>query len=162
MKFSKLILSIFFFLLIINNISSKSQDYARHIELSLLFYECQRSGPLPNTNRIYWRHDSMLDAGADNNVDLTGGYYDAGDNVKFNFPQAFTLTLLAWSGITFAEGYTKSKQMDYLLDAVKWGTDYLIKCHTSKDELYVQVGNGQTDHTYWLPPEYITSKCPRF
>ena len=66
-------------------ISTKSQDYARHIELSLLFYECQRSGPLPKTNRIYWRHDSMVDAGKDVNLDLTGGYYDAGDNVKFNF-----------------------------------------------------------------------------
>jgi len=45
---------------------AKSQDYARHIELSLLFYEAQRSGKLPENNRIYWRHDSMLDAGADN------------------------------------------------------------------------------------------------
>ena len=43
-------------------IESKSQDYARHLELSFLFYEAQRSGPLPATNRIYWRHDSMLDA----------------------------------------------------------------------------------------------------
>ena len=32
-------------------IESKSQDYARHLELSLLFYECQRSGPLPKNNR---------------------------------------------------------------------------------------------------------------
>ena len=103
MKFFKLILSISL-LLLLDNVYPKSQDYSRHLELSLLFYECQRSGPLPKTNRIYWRHDSMVDAGADNNVDLTGGYYDAGDNVKFNFPQAFTLTMLAWSGITFAEG----------------------------------------------------------
>jgi len=44
---------------------AKSQDYARHIELSLLFYEAQRSGKLPENNRIYWRHDSMLDAGSD-------------------------------------------------------------------------------------------------
>jgi hypothetical protein len=152
---------VFFFFLLIN-ISAKSQDYARHIELSLLFYECQRSGPLPKTNRIYWRHDSMLDAGADNGVDLTGGYYDAGDNVKFNFPQAFTITMLAWSGITFADGYKKAGQMDYLLDAVKWGTDYFIKCHTGKDELYVQVGSGQTDHTYWTPPEYITYEYPSY
>ena len=161
MNFSK-ILSFITFLLLILNVCSKSQDYSRHLELSLLFYECQRSGPLPKTNRIYWRHDSMLDAGADNGVDLTGGYYDAGDNVKFNFPQAFSLTMLAWSGITFADGYTKSGQMEYLLDAVKWGTDYLIKCHTSKDELYVQVGNGQVDHTYWLPPEYITYDYPSY
>ena len=53
--------------------SLKSQDYARHLELSLLFYECQRSGPLPKTNRIYWRHDSMVDAGKDVGVDLSGG-----------------------------------------------------------------------------------------
>ena len=32
---------------LILEISTKSQDYARHIELSILFYECQRSGPLP-------------------------------------------------------------------------------------------------------------------
>ena len=125
----------FLFLIFLNllfSVVSKSQDYARHIELSLLFYECQRSGPLPKTNRIYWRHDSMLDAGADAGVDLTGGYYDAGDNVKFNFPQAAAMTLLAWSGIEFAEGYKKSGQFEYLLDAVKWGTDYFIKCHSEK------------------------------
>ena len=161
MNYSK-ILSFITFLILILNISSKSQDYSRHIELTLLFFECQRSGPLPKTNRIFWRHDSMLDAGADNGVDLTGGYYDAGDNVKFNFPQAFTLTMLSWSGITFEDGYTKSDQFEYLLDTVKWGTDYLIKCHTSKDELYVQVGNGQIDHTYWLPPEYITYDYPSY
>jgi hypothetical protein len=161
MKYCQLLSFVCFIFLLIN-ISAKSQDYARHIELSLLFYECQRSGPLPKTNRIYWRHDSMLDAGADNGVDLTGGYYDAGDNVKFNFPQAFTITMLAWSGITFADGYKKAGQMDYLLDAVKWGTDYFIKCHTGKDELYVQVGSGQTDHTYWTPPEYITYEYPSY
>ena len=31
-------------------------------------------------------NDRMIDAGSDVNVDLTGGYYDGGDNVKFNFP----------------------------------------------------------------------------
>ena len=72
-----LLLKILSLFLLINFIVSKSQDYSRHIELSLLFYECQRSGPLPKTNRIFWRHDSMLDAGADVGLDLTGGYYNA-------------------------------------------------------------------------------------
>ena len=148
--------------LLLINISSKSQDYARHIELSLLFYECQRSGPLPKTNRIFWRHDSLVDAGSDVGVDLTGGYYDAGDNVKFNFPGASALTLLAWSGIDFAEGYKKAGQWDYYLDTIKWGADYFMKCHSGKDELYVQVGNGQTDHQYWYPPEYIQYDVPSY
>ena len=54
----------------------------------------------------------MIDAGADNGVDLTGGYYDAGDNVKFNFPMASAMTLLAWSGIEFGDGYKKAGQFD--------------------------------------------------
>ena len=155
-------LIIVFLTILLKEISSKSQDYARHIELSLLFYECQRSGPLPKTNRIYWRHDSMVDAGKDVGLDLTGGYYDAGDNVKFNFPQASALTLIAWSGIEFAEGYKKAGQWDQLLEMVKWGTDYLLKCHSGKNELYVQVGDGMVDHGHWYPPEYIDYDYPSF
>ncbi|ORX57760.1 cellulase Cel9A precursor [Piromyces finnis] len=141
---------------------AKSQDYARHIELSLLFYEAQRSGKLPENNRVYWRHDSLLDAGADNGVDLTGGYYDAGDNVKFNFPGAAALTLLAWSGIDYADGYKEAGQWDYILDAVRWGADYFVKCHTGKNELYVQVGKGATDHGFWYPPEYVQYDHPSY
>ena len=126
---------------------NKSTDYARHLELSLLFYEAQRSGPLPETNRIYWRHDSMLDAGKEEGVDLTGGYYDAGDNCKFNFPGAGALTLIAWSGIEFKEGYEKANQYKYMLDMVKWGADYFIKCHAEKEVLYIQVGDGRLDHS---------------
>ena len=139
-------LKLVFLASLILGITSKSQDYGRHIELSLLFYECQRSGPLPKNNRIFWRHDSMVDAGADVGLDLTGGYYDAGDNVKFNFPQAAALTLIAWSGIEFADGYKKAGQWDQLLEMVKWGTDYFVKCHSAKNELYVQVGDGMIDH----------------
>ena len=45
---------------------------------SLYFYEEQRSGKLPSTNRVPWRNDSALDDGKDVELDLTGGYYDAG------------------------------------------------------------------------------------
>lgn len=44
--------------------------------MSLLFYEAQRSGELPEDQRIQWRGDSALTDGQDNGVDLTGGYYD--------------------------------------------------------------------------------------
>ena len=104
----------------------------------------------------------MLDAGKDHGVDLTGGYYDAGDNVKFNFPAAGAMTLLAWSGVEFAEGYKKAEQWKYILEAVKWGTDYFIKCHTAKNELYGQVGDGTIDHSHWYPPEYINYNYPSY
>ena len=50
--------------------------FAEAIDKSLLFYEAQRSGPLPDNMRIDWRKDSALDDGNDVNKDLTGGYYD--------------------------------------------------------------------------------------
>ena len=45
---------------------------------TIYFYEAQRSGKLPKTNRVKWRNDSAVNDGADAGVDLSGGYYDAG------------------------------------------------------------------------------------
>lgn len=58
-------------------------------------------------------------------VDLSGGYYDAGDNVKFGLPLAFTTTMLAWSVIEF--GALMHGQLQHAKAAIKWSTDYLIK-----------------------------------
>lgn len=43
---------------------------------SILFFEAQRSGDLPADNRVPWRFDSTLNDGKDQNVDLTGGWFD--------------------------------------------------------------------------------------
>ena len=64
-----------------------------------MFYEFQRSGILPDDQRDNWRGDSGLKDGSDVGVDLTGGWYDAGDHVKFNLPMSYTSTMLAWSAI---------------------------------------------------------------
>ena len=56
----------------------------------------QRAGRQPDNNRIPWRGDSAMDDGCDVGVDLTGGWYDAGDFVKFNFPMSYSVTTLAW------------------------------------------------------------------
>ena len=52
---------------------------------------------------------------------------------------AYAMTILAWGGIAYPEGYTNSGQTGYLLDAVKWGTDFFIKAHVSPNVLYGQV-----------------------
>jgi hypothetical protein len=43
----------------------------------LYFYDAQRSGKLPASNRVPWRNDSLVDDGS-GSVDLSGGFYDAG------------------------------------------------------------------------------------
>ncbi|AQK75436.1 Endoglucanase 15 [Zea mays] len=59
-------------------------DYKDALSKTIIFLEAQRSGKLPRSNRVKWRGDSGLDDGKLANVDLTGGYYDAGDNVNPN------------------------------------------------------------------------------
>lgn len=53
-------------------------DYAQALGMSWLFYEAQRSGPLPATNRILYRGDSALSDAAPDGTPMTGGWYDAG------------------------------------------------------------------------------------
>ena len=48
---------------------------------SILFYEAQRSGKLPDNNRIPWRGDSALNDQGANGEDLTGGWYDGKQTV---------------------------------------------------------------------------------
>lgn len=50
---------------------------------TLYFYDVQRSGKLPSTNRVPWRNDSTLSDGQDAGVDLSGGYFDAGGALFF-------------------------------------------------------------------------------
>jgi len=142
--------------------NSLTDDYAEVLRLSNLFYEAQRSGKLPADNRVPWRGDSAVNDGSDVGVDLEGGYYDAGDDVKFGFPAAQAMTTLAWGGVAYKAGYQSAGEWENLLAAVKWGTDYFIKCHTSDTEFYGQVGDGNADHGWWGRPEDMTMYRPSF
>ena len=102
-------------------------NYAGVLRASLLFYEAQRSGKLPADNRVSWRGDSMLSDKGEKGEDLTGGYFDAGDYVKFGFPMAGFTTLLAWGAIDYEDAYVMSGELDHVRQAIRWSTDYFIK-----------------------------------
>lgn len=72
-------------------------------------------------------------------VNLVGGYYDAGDNVKFGWPMAFAVTLLSWTATEYQREIAAANQLWYLRSAIKWGTDFLLRAHTSPTTLYTQV-----------------------
>jgi endoglucanase len=150
-------------------VAAQSFNYAEALQKSLFFYEAQRSGPLPASNRVNWRGDSGLADGSDVGRNLTGGWYDAGDHVKFGLPMAATATVLAWSIVEHRDGYVDSGQLDEALANLRWATDYFVRAHTAPNELYGQIGQGGADHAWWGPaevmqmarPSYrITSTCP--
>ena len=144
-------------------------NYAEALQDSMLFYESQRSGPLPADNRVLWRGPSDLTDGSDHGLDLTGGYHDAGDEVKFGLPEAYSMTALAWGAIDDKAGYQKAGQWQYVERNLRWGDDYIIKAHPSAHVFYGQVGDGSSDHSFWGPaevnpeprPSYaVTESCP--
>ncbi|KAJ0430791.1 putative cellulase [Helianthus annuus] len=140
-----------FTLLLIFSTSVTAHDYSDALRKCILFFEGQRSGRLPPDQRVTWRSHSAVHDGASAGVDLRGGYYDAGDNIKFNFPMAFTTTMLAWSVIDF--GRLMGAELGNAIRAVKWGTDYLLKATATDGVVYVQVGDPLSDHNCWERPE---------
>ncbi len=147
-----------------NSSGTGNFPYGEALQKNFLFYEANRSGPLPENNRLEWRSDSTLNDGADVGKDLTGGYFDAGDHLKFIQPTAFATTLLSWSGVDYKEAYAQSGQLEELLETVKWATDYLLKSHesngSSTTRLWVQVGD-ENDHNFWIPPELVEQSMNR-
>ncbi|KAI6130517.1 glycoside hydrolase family 9 protein [Pisolithus croceorrhizus] len=108
----------------------------------LFFYEAQRSGKLPSTNRVKWRNDSALTDGEDVKLDLTGGYYDAGDYIKCTFPLQI--------------------QTPYLDDMLRWSLDWLIKAHPSNDTLFVQIADTNLTNAYWGGDQNIPEPRPSY
>src|SRR5262245_42174005 len=59
-------------------------NYGEALQKSFLFYEAQVSGHKEPWNRVGWRGDSTLNdgkgPGGSSTLDLSGGWYDAGDH----------------------------------------------------------------------------------
>ena len=136
-------------------------NYGEALQKAILFYEFQMSGKLPDNMRTNWRGDSCLQDGSDVGLDLTGGWFDAGDHVKFNLPMAYTAAMLAWAVYEEKDAFVKSGQLKYILDEIKWATDYFIKCHPEPDVYYYQVGDGDIDHMWWGPAEVVHLRTKR-
>uniref|UniRef100_A0A0V0IMN5 Endoglucanase n=1 Tax=Solanum chacoense TaxID=4108 RepID=A0A0V0IMN5_SOLCH len=70
---------------------------------------------------------------------------------------AFTVTMLSWSILEYGRQMAASGELTHAMDAVKWGTDYLLKAHPEPYVLYGEVGDGNTDHYCWQRPEDMTT-----
>lgn len=131
-------------------------NYAEALQKAVWFYDAQRLGDLPATNRVSWRADSFLSDGQDVNMNLTGGFADAGDTIKATFPLSHSLTTLAWSIVDNPQGYTTAGQSANLLSNLRWGMDYLIRAHPAANRLVAEIGDPNEDHKIWAAAELQT------
>jgi endoglucanase len=145
-------------------------NYATMLARSIMFYDANWCGNnITGNNRFNWRGDCHVNDGADVTLstgetiwlDARGGYHDAGDHIKFGITNAYAASTLGWGFYEFREEYEETGQDVWILRAIKWATDYFIKCHPEPNTFLYHVGSGD-DHNFWGPPELqLDSRSPR-
>ena len=111
---------------------------------------------------MLWRGDAGLKDGCDVGTPLYGGWFDAGDHVKFGFPMAWTVTVLGWGMIDYSAQYKAAGEWSNGLDMLRWTLEFFIRAHPEKYVFYGQVGDGYADHGFWGRPEDMTMSRPSF
>ncbi|KAG0004983.1 hypothetical protein BGZ79_007415, partial [Entomortierella chlamydospora] len=142
--------------------SFPDSEYVKLLDYTLLFYEAQRAGRLPANQRVTWRNNSVLTDGQDVGLDLSAGYFDAGDYIKFIFPLTFSLTETCYGALQYWDGYQLANQTVYLDRTIRWGMDWLIKAHPNNNTLIAQVGISTVDNNYWGPDTNIPLPRPSY
>ncbi len=193
MKFKKtMFLSLFvFFIAAAGQLNAQSVyvNFAEALQKSLYFYDAEKCN-LATPSRLEWRgachmrdlemplnststnmsdafisaNKAALDPDGNGTLDLSGGYHDAGDHVKFGLPQGYTASTLGWGLYEFKQSYIDIGEYDHMIDLLKYFTDYFLRCTFTNSAGNVvafcyQVGDGAADHVCWCPAElwYVLS-----
>ncbi|MBN1697601.1 MAG: glycoside hydrolase family 9 protein, partial [Spirochaetales bacterium] len=136
-------------------------DYHDALEKGLWFFDANKCGPDAGRDNVFssWR-GACHTGDADGSINLTGGYHDAGDHVKFGLPQFWTASVLGWTYYEYTSVFDNAGITDKMLSTLKYFTDFILACHPDRNTLYYEVGEGNADHGYWGPPENQTGSRP--
>jgi len=90
-------------------------------------------------------------------VDALGGWYDAGDQIKFTLNQAATSYHLLYAyrlkPAYFATEHSTSGLPD-VLDEARHGLEFLMRVHPDRDTFIIQVGNAEDHNQGMRLPEH--------
>ena len=148
--------TLLFFTFIYSNHLFAQHDYAKAQHLSTYFLGAQRCGDTKS-----WIHGACHKTdGQPVGKDLTGGWHDCGDYIKFHHTGPYTVIMNLVGFRHFPEAYPDNYSQAFsappangipdILDEVKIETDYLIKC-VNGNTIYYQVG-GRSDHNSFHEP----------
>ena len=80
---------------------------------------------------------------------LDGGWYDAGDYIKFGMPLGYTVYCLLKGYDVFPSAYSVSNGIPNILTEVKFATDYLTKAVINDNTIVLDVGQAADEHETW-------------
>ncbi len=177
--------------------------WGESVQAALWFFHVQKSGPGVTNTYVQWRGDShlddahiklisgdpngvnmsqeyieewrsVLDPDGNGEVDMAGGFYDAGDFLKIGITQNFMAHTLGWSMWEFPEAYHLTGLHVEALGLLRWYADFAMKNTyiENPDEpdpwkwnviAYGHQVGGTSDHDCgWMPPELRRAeRCPR-
>ncbi|MHB1687773.1 MAG: glycoside hydrolase family 9 protein [Ignavibacteriaceae bacterium] len=141
------------------------------VDSLMLFFREQRCGPtdpilhkpchLSDVVRLIGDKDLPDDSSG---VDLTGGWHDAGDYIKFLSTTAYTTYMLIFS-YDFDKnkfGFDNDKNgVPDVLEEAKIGLDWMLRCNYSKYKLVTQVQDLRDHGVGWRLPENDTLRYDR-
>ncbi len=167
-----------------SGVAKDDYNLAHALQQSLYFFDANECGDGVTGQPLEWRGDchlvdesvplrkpieeggsnvpasysDVLDPNGDGTVDLSGGFHDAGDHVKFGLPQAYAASTLGWALYEFGDAFREIGSYDHIVEHLRRFTDYFLRSIFRDDDGTVvafayQVANGQFDHEYWGPPE---------
>lgn len=113
------------------------------------------------------KYSDILDPDGDGYIDVSGGFHDAGDHVKFGLPEAYAASVVSWGYYEFREAYEETGQAAHAETICRYFCDYFMRS-TFRDKdgkvlaFCYQVGDGSVDHSYWQAPEIDAMGRPAF
>ncbi len=136
-----------------------ASEYASLNEKATKFYGAQRSGDLSNwlVDQHSGSHISFPKDGHSLGRDLSGGWHDAGDFIKFSLTISYSSYTLLKAYDAFGAGFADKDSWDYqgspdgipdVLGEAKIATDYLYKTLLNQDSMVSRIG-GDQDHSFW-------------
>lgn len=151
-----------------------TSNYAKLLQESLYFYDSNMCGEGVSKHSAFsWRGDCHLQDknavviigdrnGADSGerIDISGGYHDAGDHIKFSLTNGYAATVLGIAYLEFEEAFKETNSASHFKVISDYFASYLKKCTVldgdSVKYFIFQVGNGD-DHNFWGAPEKQTA-----
>ena len=169
--------------------AASTPNYAEAMELSLYFFDANACGTEVDDGPLTWRgnchtYDAeaslnnanglssssksavMAANGGSDKVDVSGGYHDAGDHLKFSMTMGFAATSLGWAHFSYPDAFKETNSEAHLQYIMREMCDYFMKVTylDSNNEVITfcyMVGDGG-DHSVWSAPETQTMNRPTY